>query len=102
MEKIERLCDAIEEEIHDADKYVRWALECKDDDASLAALLNTLAGQEMDHMRMLHNAVTACIEKYKQERGAPPAEMLDRYNYLHKRHVKEASDVKILMAYYHE
>ena len=102
MEKIERLCDSIEEEIHDADKYIRWALELKDEDPGLAAVLNTLAGQEMDHMRMLHNAVAACIEKYRQEYGAPSADMQSRYDYLHKKHIEKAADVKILMAYYRE
>jgi hypothetical protein len=44
----------------------------------------------------LHNAVTAVIQKYRREKGEPPADMLAVYNYLHEKAIDDVKEVKIL------
>ena len=90
----------IGEEIHDAEKYARCALSNKDEYPSLAELFVRLSDEEMQHMNLLHEKTVEMIEKYRREKGEPPAAMMAVYNYLHEKHIDEAADVKRLRAMY--
>ena len=94
MKLIEKLSEKISEEIHDAKCYVKMALEVKDEHPELARTLYNISSQEMEHMSMLHNAVVDLIEAYKAEKGEPPASMLAVYDYLHKKQIEAAAEVK--------
>lgn len=102
MRLIEELCDYIHEEICDAEKYVKAALEYKADYPDTAETFYVLSMEELNHMQILHNAVTAVITKYRREHGEPPADMLAVYNYLHEKAIDDVKDVKILQAMYKE
>ena len=47
-------------------------------------------------MTRLHTAVADIIEQYRKEKGEPPADMLAVYNYLHKKQIEQAAEVKAM------
>jgi Mn-containing catalase len=94
MKKIEMLSEMIEDEIRDAEKYARKALECKDVDKASGDLFFKLANDELGHMGLLHARVVAMIEDYKKNNGEPPEAMLMLYEILHRRHMENAAAVK--------
>ena len=98
MKIIETLSDRISEEISDARFYAEWALEVKAEYPSLAKTLYNISEEEMEHMRMLHNATEDIIRAYREKTGDPPADMLAVYEYLHRKAVDKAADVKMRQA----
>lgn len=102
MKIIEYYTDKIKEEIKDAKGYAMKALELRDTDPDQARELYDLSVEEMGHMSRLHDLVVGIIEKYRKEKGEPPADMLARYNYLHKEAIEKAAKVKNLQQMFTE
>lgn len=102
MKIIEYFCDRIEEEIEDAKGYAEHALRYKDDYPQQARTLDQLSKEELDHMAKLHKEVGALIEDYRREHGDPPPAMQARYDYLHERFIKWASEVRVLQAMFRD
>ncbi len=102
MKIIKCLEDFIHEEIHDGEKYIKKALEIREEYPEVAEVLNMLSAEEMKHMQMLHNAVVKIIENYRKEKGEPPAAMMAVYEYLHEKYIEEAKEVKVLQQMYME
>ena len=102
MKIIEKLSRMIEEEIHDAEKYIRCALEYKEDKdmRDIAELFYRLSTEEMGHMTMLHNQVVAIIENYRKTNGDPPENMKMLYDILHRKHIDDVATVKVMLNMY--
>lgn len=94
MKIIEELEELIDEEISDIKKYAKMAIKLKNDYPSLAQTLYTISTQEEAHKNMLHNEVVKMIESYRSKNGAPPAEMMAIYDYIHKKHIDKAAEAK--------
>lgn len=100
MKLIQKLSEMVDEEIGDAQKYAKCALEYKDTSPNLSKVFFDLSGAEMQHMTMLHTEVSKLIEKYRQEKGEPPEGMKSLYDYLHRKQIEKAAEVKTLHAMY--
>ena len=95
MQLIEKLSNMIEEELSDAEKYIDCAEKWKSERPTLAQTFSRLSTEEMGHVSLLHDQVTAIINEYRQKNGEPPEKMLWLYDYLHKKHIAKANEIKV-------
>ena len=100
MKIIKILSEKIKEEISDAKSYAKMAIEYKDEWPELSRTLYNISTQEMEHMNLLHNEVSAIIKKYRETKGEPPVEMMAVYDYLHKEQIDSAAEVRTLQNMY--
>ena len=100
MQIVEKLYDMIEEEMDDAEKYIRCAQNHKEDMPTLAETFYTLSLEEMKHMKMLHDQVVMIIENYKKTQGPPPERMQVLYDYVHKKSMERASEIRAMQTVY--
>ena len=102
MKIIKCLSEYIEEELHDADKYITKAIKVKDEYPDLADTFYQLSLEEMNHMNRLHNEAERIILEYRKDVGDPPPAMQAVYDYLHDRMIAKAKEVKIAQGMYRE
>ena len=102
MKIIKDLTEYIEEEVHDAEKYIKKALKLKAECPELANTLYRLSVEEMGHMNTIHNEVERIIANYKRDHGEAPSDMKAVYDYVHERAIEMAKDVKQYQAMYLE
>ena len=95
MKIIKKLSHLIEDELHMSEIYIDKALEYNEEYPGVAKTLYQISMQEMSHVEMLHKEVAELIEQYRSEHGDPPVEMMAVYNYLHKKHIRHASSIKV-------
>ena len=93
MEIIRRISEKIDEELHDAEKYIKCAFKVKEEYPQLANTYYQLSLEEMKHVTMLHDSVVKIINDYKRENEVPEA-MQILYDYLHDRQIKWAAKIK--------
>ena len=96
MQLIADLSDMIEEELNDAEKYIKCAMKHKDSNPGLAQTFAKISGEEMNHVALLHEQVVALIAEYRKANGAPPEKMQWVYDYLHNKHMEKATAVKTM------
>lgn len=102
MQLIKVLEDQINEEMHDSGKYIKLAMQHKEDHKELADLYYWLSQEEMTHADKLHKMVVQYIEEYRKKEGEPPADMMAVYKYIHEKEIEEAAEVKLMWAMYKE
>ena len=100
MKIIEDMSEFIEEEIGDAKKYIKMAIKLKTEHPAAAKTFYELSMEEMRHMQMLHDSVSKIINEYKTTHGEPPAAMMAVYEYLHKKQIDHAAEVKRYQSMY--
>lgn len=93
MEIIRRISEKIDEELHDAEKYIKCAYKVEEDYPQLADVYYQLSLEEMKHVTILHDAVVRIINDYKRDHEVPES-MQILYDYLHDRQIKWAAKIK--------
>ena len=93
MEIIRCISEKIDEELHDAEKYIKCAFKVREEYPQLANTYYQLSLEEMKHVTMLHDSVVKIINDYKRENEVPEA-MQILYDYLHDRQIKWAAKIK--------
>lgn len=93
MEIIKQISEKIDEELHDAEKYIKCAYKVDEQYPQLADVYYKLSLEEMNHVTMLHDAVVRIINDYKQRNEVPPG-MQTLYDYLHDRQIKWAAKIR--------
>ena len=93
MEMIKQLSEKIDDELLDAEKYIKCAYKVDEQYPQVADVYYKLSLEEMNHVTMLHEAVVRIINDYKQKNDIPPG-MQTLYEYLHERQIKWAAKIK--------
>ena len=102
MKIIQVLSDYIDDEIDDAIKYAKMALEYRDDYPALAEAVYKISDEEMKHMAILHSQVTAMIDMYRKKNGDPPESMKMLYEIMHRKQIERAAEAKAYQSMYKE
>lgn len=93
MKEIKKISEQIDEELQDAEKYLKCAEKYKAGNPVLAEVYYNLSLEEMKHVTMLHEAGVRLINEYSATNPIPEG-MQAIYDYLHERHIKWASKIK--------
>ena len=93
MEIIKKVVEKIDDELIDAEKYIKCAYRVEEEYPQLADTYYQLSLEEMKHVTMLHEQVVKIIEDYKKDHPVPES-MQMLYDYLHERQIKWAAKIK--------
>ena len=93
MEIIKKISEKIDEELIDAEKYIKCAYKVQEEYPQLANAYYQLSLEEMKHVTILHEEVVRIINEYKQSHEVPEG-MKALYDYLHTRQIKWAAKIK--------
>ena len=93
MEIIKKVVEKIDDELIDAEKYIKCAYKVADEYPQLADTYYQLSLEEMKHVTMLHDAGVAIINDYKKDHEVPEG-MQAVYDYLHDKQIRHASKIK--------
>lgn len=93
MEIIKRVVEKIDDELMDAEKYIKCAYKVEEEYPQLADTYYQLSLEEMKHVTMLHEAVVAIINDYKKDHPVPEG-MQTLYDYLHQKQIRKAAKIK--------
>lgn len=103
MKTIKNLVEHIDEELHDAEKYINCSLRHKHDGSDLDVLFTKLASAELDHAYMLHEAVIKEIDKARDEMHAKgthiPEAMKELWEDEHEEYIERMSILKHRLEY---
>lgn len=101
MKIIKKISEQIDEELKDAQKYLKCAFEYSDEYPALSDTYYELSVAEMGHVSMLHDMVAKIINEYAETNPIPEG-MQAIYNYLHEQHIKKARKIKTQQEEYKE
>lgn len=99
MKIIQQLSEQIDDELNDANDYIHKALQVRSSYPKVADVYFKLSNEEMNHVNMLHNAVTAIINELRQTQEVPPS-MQAVYDYLHEKQIDKAALIRATQAEY--
>lgn len=100
MQLISKLSDMMDEELEDAEKYIRCAINHKEEHPSLSNTFYRLSTEEINHAMLLHEQVVAIINEYRKEHGNPPEKMQIIYDYVHAKQIERMNVIKVMQALY--
>lgn len=95
---IKKLSKQIKDELCDAEKYAKDALEYKDEMPMLAEMYYSLSLDELKHMAQLHNQVVKVISEVKAKGKELPLGMQEIYDYLHEEQIEHEAGIRMLQS----
>ena len=102
MDKIKDLFELIDDELQDAMKYAKLAMEHKDTDHAMAELFYSLSLEEIKHKQSLHNCavkeMNACIEKHPEKEDI----VKEVFDALNERTIDWENSIRVYQAMYRE
>ena len=101
MKEIKWLAENIREELHDAEKYAKAALKCKDENRELSHTLADLAKQELSHSEQLHTHAVRLIKARKDSGVNAPAAMQAVWDWEHEHMIEHTIKIKHLLDMLH-
>lgn len=101
MKIIKKISEQVDEELKDAQKYIRCAFAYKDEYPLLADTYYELSVEEMGHVSKLHDMVVKIINEYAETNPIPEG-MKAIYDYLHEQHLKTARKIRAKQEEYKE
>ena len=102
MKDIMELTDLVKEELCDAEKYAKLALEHKGIHPELSDMYYSLSLEELKHMSILHNAAVKLVNIASADDDPHVLGMMTVYDALHKREIEKERSVRVLHAMYRE
>ena len=100
MKIIQLLSDYIDDEIDDAIKYAKMAIEYQEEYPALAETVYKISDEEIKHMTMLHGQVVSIIAEYRKKNGEPPEAMKMLYDIMHKKQIEHAAEARAYQSMY--
>ena len=97
MKIIKCLAEMIHEELEDAEKYGKKALEYKDSDKRLADMFYNLSKQDLEHANMEHEQAVRLI---KDQNTEAPAAMQAVWDWEHEHMIDHSAKIRQLQAMY--
>lgn len=99
MTKIKRYVEGIDEELHDAKKYIELALAYKAaGDSTRYARYKEMSIQELAHANTLHEYAVQDIEKLRSVYPEIPQDMQDKWDHSHVKYVERAAWIRQMQA----
>ena len=102
MQIIKKLSRMIGEELEDAEKYAKCALEKRNEYPAIAEMFYSLSLEEMKHMQQLHNAVVKLIDEAKANGKTIPVGMQEMYELIHGQEIEHAAEIRMLQTMFRE
>lgn len=97
MKMIQKFVDAIDDELHGAEKYADKFVECKVNGNNAAAeKYHEMAHDELKHAMYEHGFAKEAIDKLSKFYTAPP-EMLKKWEESHLKYIEKAASIKKLL-----
>ena len=100
MREIKELARNMKEELCDAEKYAKQALEHKATDKRLGDMYLALAKAEIGHAVMEHEQAVRIIKEQKDSGKSIPAGMMELWNWEHEQLMEQEKGAKILIDMY--
>ena len=102
MRIIKKLTQLIDEELCDAEKYAKLALENKETYPEEANMFYSLSLEELRHMNVLHDSVTRLIALHKDDPDPRTEGMKLAHEILHEHAIEKEKAVRMLQTMYRE
>ena len=95
-----RIIEDMLEELHDAKHRIKNAYNYKAEYPEIAKREYEIAVQELAHAEKDHASAVELVEKYRKEKGEPPAYMLEIWEEKHEKYIDKHAIVKCMIDTY--
>lgn len=101
MRIIKKITEQISEELCDAEKYIKCAMNQKSDFPQLADVYYKLSNEELGHANALHDQAVRLIDEWKKKmEKEPPDYMKEMWNEEHDEFIEEMAEIKVMIDMY--